>query len=105
MRLHSSREVKTRYKCGNNITVRGYKGSTAEAFAAKKGYKFEEIISSFALTKEGGEISSQGTIGVDKIYIMLKSGEHFIDETLNFDFTDCSETIDVIYTTYGGGKL
>ena len=91
------------FECPVNMTVCGYKGSTAEEFALKKGYAFEEI----SLTGENDSIIPDDTVqenGINKIYVMLKSGEHFIDETLNFDYTDCDEEISVEYTTYGNEK-
>ena len=90
------------FECGTNMTVCGYKGSTAEKYATDKGYAFEEITVS-EKTENKAVAQSDGE-GLNKIYVMLKSGEHFIDQTLNFDFTDCSEKIDVEYTTYGQSK-
>lgn len=87
----------------NDLTVYGYKGSTAEKLAEAKGYTFSEITDE-PDTEPEAPADGEEADGIDKIYVLLKGGEHFIDEELSFGYTDCSENIEVIYTSYGDGR-
>lgn len=91
------------YEINKNAIICGYAGSTAESFAKKNGYSFEAIADTPALVTEKSR-GKEKEGSVDKIYVMLMSGEHFIDKTLDFNYLDCDENIEVCYTTYGGEK-
>lgn len=91
------------YEINKNTVICGYADSTAETFAEKNGYVFEPIPDTSDLTPEKQD-KEEKTGSIDKIYVMLMSGEHFIDKTLDFNYLDCDENIEVCYTTYGREK-
>ncbi len=90
------------YIVNEGLVIHGYPGSTAEKFAQEMNYAFEPLSVAYDAVPASEETEVSGSI--DKIYVMLRAGEHFIDDTLNFDYTDCSEDIAVEYTSYGDGK-
>lgn len=95
-------------KCFNSIptsgTVVGYHGSTAETYARSIGWNFEEISSDdVAVQKMTSELAAEQAASIDKIYVLIKSGEYFLSEPLEFDYRDSSD-INVIYTSYGEGE-
>lgn len=95
-------------KCFNSIptsgTVVGYRGSTAETYARSIGWNFEEISSDdVAVQGMTSEFAAEQAASIDKIYVLIKSGEYFLSEPLEFDYRDSSD-INVIYTSYGEGE-
>lgn len=93
--------------CFDNIpktgTVAGYKNSTAEAFAQTIGWTFEEISPTYSVNTLSALNARDRGGSIDRIYVNIKAGEYFIDDTLEFTHDD-SGAIDVIYTSYGDGQ-
>lgn len=90
------------YNIPDEGTVIGYKGSTAEEYANQIGWTFEEIDAGNINTLDLSDELSVGS--PDKIYVLIKSGEYFIDEPLIFDYRDSSSDINIVYTSYGEGE-
>ena len=90
------------YLISEDVTVKGIEGSTAQAYAEKMGYSFEALSETIMISADEDTGYIQGS--TDKIYVMLKAGEHFIEDTLEFDYTHSSENIQIEYTSYGDGK-
>ena len=87
------------YAIGNDVTIHGRSGSTAEEYAKKMGYRFELITEDMLLSMQSAA-GEEESGSIDKIYVLIKPGEYFISEPLTFDYRDCSD-IQTVYTTYG----